>query len=325
MSSWGRLYRVAARSACRPKAIVSAWRSRAIEQDAGGVTADLRRRHARARRPPGRRRRRALHRARAVPAGYRAATTPDTSPGARCWTSATCRRRSARNCSSATRFACRTASCSSPIRCPAATTRPEPGRRAYNIVWYRPTDAASDARRSLHRRDRQAPRHRDPAAADPARGHRRDQGDGARPGRAAGRRDLRARPAAVLPADLRSRTRRRSCSGAWRCSATPPSWRGRMSAPASPRRRWMRRALPTRRRATISSPACSAISARNNPSAAAWWRSDVKKAPISAPSSSRASSARRAELHRDINDVLHAHNSRSENLRSVLVGSRRAS
>ena len=32
-----------------------------------------------------------------------------------------------------------------------------------------------------------------------------------------------------------------------------------------------------------------------------------------------------AELHRDINDVLHAHNSRSENLRSVLVGSRRAS
>jgi 2-polyprenyl-6-methoxyphenol hydroxylase-like FAD-dependent oxidoreductase len=31
------------------------------------------------------------------------------------------------------------------------------------------------------------------------------------------------------------------------------------------------------------------------------------------------------ELHRDINDVLHAHNSRSENLRSVLVGSRRAS
>jgi 2-polyprenyl-6-methoxyphenol hydroxylase-like FAD-dependent oxidoreductase len=32
-----------------------------------------------------------------------------------------------------------------------------------------------------------------------------------------------------------------------------------------------------------------------------------------------------AELHRDIKDVLHAHNSRSENLRSVLVGSRRAS
>lgn len=32
-----------------------------------------------------------------------------------------------------------------------------------------------------------------------------------------------------------------------------------------------------------------------------------------------------AELHRDINDVLQAHNSRSENLRSVLVGSRRAS
>ena len=33
----------------------------------------------------------------------------------------------------------------------------------------------------------------------------------------------------------------------------------------------------------------------------------------------------RPSLHRDINDVLHAHNSRSENLRSVLVGSRRAS
>jgi hypothetical protein len=31
-----------------------------------------------------------------------------------------------------------------------------------------------------------------------------------------------------------------------------------------------------------------------------------------------------AELTRDVNDVLNAHNSRSENLRNVLVGSRRA-
>ena len=50
-----------------------------------------------------------------------------------------------------------------------------------------------------------------------------------------------------------------------------------------------------------------------------------EEGPISAPSSSRASSARQRSCTRDINDVLHAHNSRSENLRSVLVGSRRAS
>ena len=78
------------------------------------------------------------------------------SPGAPCSTSATCRRRSTRNCSPTTPIACRRASCSSPTRCPAATTRRKPGQRAYNIVWYRPTtpeqlaDFCTDASGKCH-------------------------------------------------------------------------------------------------------------------------------------------------------------------------------
>ena len=55
-----------------------------------------------------------------------------------------------------TPIACRRASCSSPTRCPAATTRPQPGKRAYNIVWYRPTtpeklaDLCTDATGKSH-------------------------------------------------------------------------------------------------------------------------------------------------------------------------------
>ena len=48
------------------------------------------------------------------------------SPGAPCSTSATCRPRSTRNCSRTTPIACRRANCSSPTRCPAATTRRKP-------------------------------------------------------------------------------------------------------------------------------------------------------------------------------------------------------
>ena len=50
---------------------------------------------------------------------------------------------------------------------PGRNNETEPGRRAYNIVWYRPTDAAAGADRPLHRRGRAAPWNLDPAAADP--------------------------------------------------------------------------------------------------------------------------------------------------------------
>ena len=85
---------------------------------------------------------------------------------------------------------------------PGRNNETQPGQRAYNIVWYRPT-TPEKARRFLHRRERQVPRHLDPAAAVAARRHRLEQGAGPGAGGAAGRGDFRARSAAVLPGDLR--------------------------------------------------------------------------------------------------------------------------
>ena len=75
---------------------------------------------------------------------------------------------------------------------PGRNNETQPGRRAYNIVWYRPTDPDSalvdictDASGRCHGTV-------DRAAADPARGHGRHQGDRARAGGAAGGGDFRA-------------------------------------------------------------------------------------------------------------------------------------
>ncbi len=163
----------------------------------------VRRRHARHRRPAGRRRRLALHRARAAPARPRAQLRR--------------LRRLARH-AGRERGAAR-----HPRRALRALhVLPARGRAASGLSGAGPQqrDAArpprlqhrlvpagrprQDAGRSLHRRQRPLSRHVDPAAADPARGHGRHQGDRARAGGAAGRGDFRAR-AAVLPADLRSR------------------------------------------------------------------------------------------------------------------------
>ena len=103
---------------------------------------------------------------------------------------------------------------------PGRNNETEPGKRAYNIVWYRPTTPERLADICTDATGRATAHHR--AAVDPARRHRLDQGADARAGGAASGRDFRARPAAVLPADLRSRPRA-SCSAASRCWATPRS------------------------------------------------------------------------------------------------------
>ena len=49
-----------------------------------------------------------------------------------------------------------------------------PGHRRYNVVWYRPADETTELQRLLTDDERHHARDLDPAAADPARGHRRD-------------------------------------------------------------------------------------------------------------------------------------------------------
>ena len=127
---------------------------------------------------------------------------PATSPGAPSSTSATCpepiRARTVRELHLLP-AARRTVPRLSGAR-PQQRDAARPARLQHRLV---PADHARAARRSLHRRDRQMPRHLDPAAAAAARRHRLEQGAGARAGGAAGGGDIRARPAAVLPGDLR--------------------------------------------------------------------------------------------------------------------------
>ena len=74
---------------------------------------------------------------------------------------------------------------------PGRNNETEPGKRAYNIVWYRPThpdrlaDLCTDA-------TGKKPRHVDRAAAHPAGRRRLDQGGDPRAGRTASGRNLRA-------------------------------------------------------------------------------------------------------------------------------------
>ena len=230
MSSWGRLYR-SLRDPLPAESYRLGMSLRRVEQDAHSVTAVFADGSRVERRPAGRRRRRALHRARAVPAGYRAQLCRIR----RLARHAGRKRRAARHPGGDLRAlhilsAGRRAVPRLPGARPQQRDPGRPPRLQHRLVPAdRPRD---DAGRSLHRRDRPAPRHRDPSAVDPARGHRRDQGDGARPGCAPGRRDLRAHAAAVLPADLRSRIAADRVRARGACSAMPPSWRGRMSARA---------------------------------------------------------------------------------------------
>ncbi len=49
-----------------------------------------------------------------------------------------------------------------------------PGHRRYNVVWYRPADEHTELQQLLTDAQRHDPHDLDPAAADPARGDRRD-------------------------------------------------------------------------------------------------------------------------------------------------------
>ena len=105
--------------------------------------------------------------------------------------------------------------------------------------------------------------------------------------------DFCTRRAAVLPADLRSRRRRRPCSGGWRCWAMPPSWRGPMSGADVTKAALDAASLADAVKADGLAAGLLRYQREQQPFGSGWWRSAAKKAPISAASSSRASSATR--------------------------------
>jgi len=84
---------------------------------------------------------------------------------------------------------------------PGRNNETQPGQRGlqHRLV---PANHASTARRFLHRCEREAARHVDPAAPAATRDHRMDQDAGPRAGGSSGRGDFRARPAAVFQAIL---------------------------------------------------------------------------------------------------------------------------
>ena len=116
-----------------------------------------------------------------------------------------------------------------------------PGHLRYNMIWYRPADERTELAALLtdengvaHSMSIPPPLIRRASIAAMREAARRLLAPQFVRGGATGR-------AADPAADLRSGIARASHSGGWRSSAMPPSWRGRMSAPASPRPRAMRR------------------------------------------------------------------------------------
>jgi 2-polyprenyl-6-methoxyphenol hydroxylase-like FAD-dependent oxidoreductase len=158
---------------------------------------------------------------------------------------------------------------------PGRNNETQAGRRAYNIVWYRPTDRET----TLVDLCTDATGRRHGTAIPPPL---------IRPEITAAIKATARALVAPQVAEIFARTPQPFFQPIFDLES-PQTVFGRV---ASPRRRWMRQVLRTRPRTTILSPACNAIRARNNRSAAAWLRWAVKKGPISALSSSRASSAR---------------------------------
>ena len=244
MSSWGRLYR-SLRDPLPSGSYRLGMSLERIEQDAEGVTAVFADGARVTRRPAGRRRRPALHGARAAPARAAAQLCRLRRLARHARGERGAARHPRARSSSATPSACPRASCCWPIRCPAATTRRSPaaapttssgtGRPIRTRRWSisAPTPAAAVTARSI------------PPPLIRPRGHGGDQGDGARARGAAGRRDFRARAAAVLPADLRSRIAAHGVRTGGAAGRRRVRGAARMSAPASPRRRSTPRASPT--------------------------------------------------------------------------------
>ena len=116
-----------------------------------------------------------------------------------------------------------------------------PGHLRYNMVWYRPADERTelvalltDENGVAHSMSIPPPLISKASIAAMRRGGAAVAGAAIRRGGGTGR-------AADPAADLRSGIAGASPSGGWRSWAMPPSSRGRMSAPASPRPRAMRR------------------------------------------------------------------------------------
>ena len=172
---------------------------------------------------------------------------------------------------------------------PGRNNETEPGQRAYNIVWYRPTtpeqlaDFCTDASGKST-----APRSRRRCCAPTS-----SPGARRRPARWWRRRSRRFSSATRGRSSRRSSisSRRRSCSGAWRCSAMPRSWRGRIPAPAPPNARWTPKSGRQHRSAWHRRGACANTSASKARSARASCARASATAPTSPTSSSRASSA----------------------------------
>ena len=324
MSSWGRLYR-SLRDLLPPHSYRLGMSLEHVEQDADGVTAVL---------ADGRRERGdILVGADGLRSTVREQFLPEVQPsyaGYVAWRatleeSEIAARHPRARSSSATPSACRKASCSWPIRCPDATTRREPGRRAYNIVWYRPTDPDHALDRPVHRRERALPWHLDPAAADPAGGHRRRSRR--RPMRWWRRRSPRSSRAREQPFfqpifDLESpRTvfGRVALLGDAAFVARPHVGAGVTKAAldaAEPRR------CAARRR-------CRRRPDRYQRQQVPFGRGLVRLGPRRGRLPERAAQAARSSAappssSRDIRDVLDAHNARSENLHKVLTEARRA-
>jgi hypothetical protein len=168
---------------------------------------------------------------------------------------------------------------------PGRNNETQVGRRAYNIVWYRPTDPdtlvdlCTDASGRYHGSAIPPPLIRpDVVAAIKATAR-------ALVAPQVAEIFARAQPFFQPIFDLESP---QIVFGRVALLGDARTW-----AQASPRRRWMRRAWPTPWQEAISPLASCDISASNSPSAAVWSRSAARKALISALSSSRAISAPR--------------------------------
>ena len=211
MTAWSRLYRPL--KDLLPRELYHAAKSLVrVEQDAASVTAIF----ADGTRETGdlldRRGRLALRGARAILAPARSRNMPATSLGARCGAEADATEAQRELLYSRNAFCIPDGELWVSYPVPARDGDVTPGKRDYNIVWYRPADEATLADYE-HRRAGQAAR-TDPAAADPARRDRRREGrrraTGSRPRSRTCSSRRRARPSrrsTISP-------RRSSCSAA---------------------------------------------------------------------------------------------------------------
>ena len=195
------------------------------------------------------------------------------------------------------------------------------GRRAYNIVWYRPTDPATtlvdlctDAAGRNHGMAIPPPLIRPEVIAAikaTARALVAPQ---------IAEIFVRSEPFFQPIFDLElprpSRSARR-----WRvaCSATPPSWRARMSAPASPRRRSTPPRSPMRwsRTATISPPRSRAIDREQTRFGRGLVGLAREEGAYISAQLKPPHERRGAELPRDIHSLMAAHHASRDRVRRL--------